>query len=47
LIVLALVPAAVLTLSLRGLFRVTALALLVVCVLGLHALWGGYGSSAV
>lgn len=47
LIVLALVPAAVLTLSLRGLGRVVALALLVVCVLGLHALWGGYGNSAV
>ncbi len=47
LIVLALVPAAVLTLLLRGLFRVLALALLVVCVLGLHALWGGYGSSAI
>jgi hypothetical protein len=26
---------------------VLALALLVVCVLGLHALWGGYGSSAI
>jgi hypothetical protein len=47
LIVLALVPAAVLTLSLRGPFRVLALTLLVVCVLGLHALWGGYGSSSV
>lgn len=45
LIVLALVPAAVLTVSLRGPRRAAALALLVVCVLGLHALWGGYGDS--